>query len=268
MTTRDLLSHFNLAQLPFSKEIVVENLISLPSSERALSSAKLLVETHGIGLLIGKSGTGKSTILRKLSESLHRGVYKPIYLCHTSIGLTEFYTHICTGLGLEPVYRRAHMFRIIQDRVLSLNRSNRIHPILLIDEAQYLNNAILQEIRLLTNFEIDSYNALTVLICGREELTLRFGLSILEPLANSISLTIHLDGLAKEESFSYIETRISQCGNTANVFTKNALELTHQASGGIMRDINMIAHSAMVNAYLSKSPQVEAEHVKAAIERG
>jgi len=156
---------------------------------------------------------------------------------------------------------------MIQDRVLSLNRSNRIHPVLLIDEAQYLSNAILQEIRLLTNFEIDSYNALTVLICGREELTLRFGLSILEPLANSITITIHLDGLAKEESFSYIETRISQCGNTDSVFTKNALELTHQASGGIMRDINIIAHSAMINAYLSKSPQVEAEHVKTAIER-
>ena len=171
MTTRDLLSHFNFTQLPFSKEIAVENLISLPSSQKAMSSARLLVETRGIGLLTGKSGTGKSCILRKLSESLHGGVHKPIYLCHTSIGLTEFYTHICTGLGLEPLYRRSNMFRMIQDRVLSLNRSNRIHPVLLIDEAQYLSNTILQEIRLLTNFEIYSYNALTVLICGREELT-------------------------------------------------------------------------------------------------
>ena len=48
---------------------------------------------------------------------------------------------------------------MIQERVLSLNRSNRIHPILLIDEAQYLSNAILQELRLLTNFEIDSYTS-------------------------------------------------------------------------------------------------------------
>ena len=51
------------------------------------------------------------------------------------------------------------------------------------------------------------------------------------------------------------------------MFTKNALELTHQASAGIMRDINAIAHGALMNAYLSGSPQVEAEHVKAAIER-
>ncbi len=67
------------------------------------------------------------------------------------------------AFGLEPVFRRSKMFRMIQDRVLTLNRSNRIHPILLLDEAQYLSNSILQEIRLLTNFEIDSFNALTVL---------------------------------------------------------------------------------------------------------
>lgn len=267
MTTRDLLSHFNLTHLPFSKEIAVENLIWLPSLERALNSVKLLVETRGIGLLLGKSGTGKSCILRTLCASLHSGLYKPVYLCHTSVGLAEFYTHICSGLGLEPVYRRANMFRMIQERVLALNRSNRIHPVLLIDETQYLSNTIFQELRLLTNFEIDSYNALTVLLCGREELGMRFGLSILEPLANSITLTIHLDGLPKEESFSYIESRISQCGRSSPIFTRNAMELIHQASGGIMRDINMIAHSAMVGAYMNKSPQVEAEYVKTAIER-
>ena len=267
MTTQDLLSHFNLTQLPFSKEIPVEQLLELPSLQGAFDSLQFLVETRGIGVLLGKSGTGKSCLLRKLCTFLHGGLYKPLYLYHTSVSLNEFYTHLGAAFGLEPVFRRSKMFRMIQERVLTLNRSSRIHPILLLDEAQYLNNSILQEIRLLTNFEIDSLNALTVLLCGREELAMQFDLSILEPLANSITLTIHLDALAKEESFSYIEGRFRHCGTTTAVFTKNALELTHQASAGIMRDINAIAHGAMMNAYLSGSPQVEAEHVKAAIER-
>ena len=267
MTTQDLLSHFNLTQLPFSKEIPVEQLLELPSLQGAFDSLQFLVETRGIGVLLGKSGTGKSCLLRKLCTFLHGGLYKPLYLYHTSVSLNEFYTHLGAAFGLEPVFRRSKMFRMIQERVLTLNRSSRIHPILLLDEAQYLNNSILQEIRLLTNFEIDSLNALTVLLCGREELAMQFDLSILEPLANSITLTIHLDALVKEESFSYIEGRLRHCGNTTPVFTKNALELTHQASAGIMRDINAIAHGAMMNAYLSGSPQVEAEHVKTAIER-
>lgn len=267
MTNRDLLSHFNLTRLPFTKEIPVESLIGLPSVEKALHSAQLLVETRGIGLMIGKSGTGKSCILRKLVDSLHTGLYRPIYICHTSIGLTEFYTHICVGLGLEPTSRRASMFRNIQQRILSLNKSNRVHPVLMIDETHHLDNEILKEIRLLTNYQIDSYNALTVILCGLDNISSRFGLSSLEPLANSITITIHVDSLRKEESFSYIEHRISHCGNSNSLFTKNALALTHQASGGIMRNINTIAHAALVNAYMKKSVQVEVEHVKAVIER-
>jgi len=267
MTNRELLSHFNLTRLPFTKEIPVESLIGLPSVEKALHSAQLLVETRGIGLMIGKSGTGKSCILRKLVDSLHTGLYRPIYICHTSIGLTEFYTHICVGLGLEPTSRRASMFRNIQQRILSLNKSNRVHPVLLIDEAHHLDNEILKEIRLLTNYQIDSYNALTVILCGLDNISSRFGLSSLEPLANSITITIHVDSLRKEESFSYIEQRLSHCGNSNPLFTKNALALTHQASGGIMRNINTIAHAALVNAYMKKSVQVEVEHVKAVIER-
>jgi|TARA_B100000315_G_C14582619_1_gene591322 type II secretory pathway predicted ATPase ExeA len=267
MTYRDILSHFSLSVLPFGKEIAVEELLELPTIERALQSTRLLLDTRGIGLLIGKSGTGKSSILRKLCSTLHTGLFKPIYLCHTSIGLTEFYTHLCTGLGLPAGSRRSGMFRMLQERILSLNRSNRIHPVLFVDEAHRLNNEILQELRLLTNFEIDSFNALTVLLCAREEISLRFGLSSLEALANSITITIHLDSLPEQESLTYIEERIGKCGNTAPIFTPNAVKLIHQASGGIMRDINRIAHASMVQGYLSRSVQVEAEHVKIVIER-
>jgi len=118
---------------------------------------------------------------------------------------------------------RAAMFRSIKERILSLNRSSGIHPVLVIDDAHMLCTEIFKEIRLLTNFEIDSYNALTVLLCGQETLTRK------------------LLNLAKEESFSYIEQRINQVGPSSNLFTKNALSLIHQASGGIMRNINTIA---------------------------
>ena len=76
MTNRDILSHFNLTGLPFTKELPVEALIGLPSVQKSIQSAQLLVETRGIGLMIGKSGTGKSCILRKLVGSLHTGLYR------------------------------------------------------------------------------------------------------------------------------------------------------------------------------------------------
>jgi len=264
---KDMFSYYNLTQPPFSKEISTDDLIKLPSVEANLSSVRLLVETRGIGLLTGKSGSGKSCIIRILKEDLNPALYKLIYICHSSIGLHEFYTHLASGLGLPPKGRRAAMFRAVKDRIFSLHHSQKIHPVLIIDEAHLLSHDILQEIRLLTNFEIDSVNALTVLLCGQESLNLAFGLSMLESLANSITINIQVDSLKEEETFSYIENRINRCGNSASLFTKNAMTFIHQASGGVFRSIGIIAQAALQKAFLSKSPKVEAEHVKAVIER-
>ena len=264
---KEMMSYFSLSELPFTKEIKTHNLVLLPSVEKALNSSRLLIETRGIGLLTGKSGCGKSCVLRLLKEAVNPALYKVIYICHSSIGLHEFYTHLATGLGLAPQGRRAALFRAVKERIYSLHTSQKVHPVLILDEAHLLSHDILQELRLLTNFEIDSIDALTILLCGQESLNHAFGLSMLESLANSITFNIQLTGLPMEETFSYIETRITDCGNSTNLFTKSALTLIHQASGGVFRTIGIIAWAALHKAFLCKSNQVEAEHVKAVIER-
>lgn len=267
MKSREMLSYFGLSAMPFTKEIPTEELQLLPSVERNLAAAKLLVETRGIGLITGKAGTGKSCLLRLLADSLAPGLYKPFYVCHSSVGVVEFYTHLAAAFGLEPRFRRASMFRELKDHILSMNNNAHVHPVLLIDEASLLNNDILAEIRLLTNFHIDSINALTVILCGAESLNRKFGLSILEALANCITITISVDGLAKEETFAYLEGRLAACGTKTPLFTKNAMELIHQAAGGILRTIGTIASAALLKAFMAKSPQVEAEHVHSVIQR-
>lgn len=267
MTTREYLSFYGLTRAPFGKEIPTTELLTLPSVERNLAAARLLVETRGIGLVTGKAGSGKSCLLRLLSDTLAPGLYKPLYLCHSSVGLMEFYTHVASLFGLEPRSRRAAMFRELKEHILSMNSASHVHPVLLVDEAHLLNNQILAGMRLLTNFEIDSLNALTVVLCGDETLSRRLGLSMLEALANSITVTISVDALPKEETFAYIENRLSACGTKSPLFTKNALELIHQAAGGILRTVGTIATAAIMKAYMAKSQQVEAEHVQSVIGR-
>lgn len=267
MKSTEMLSYFGLTEPPFSKEIPTAQLHLLPSVQRNLASARLLVDTHGIGVISGKAGTGKSCLLRLLCDSLPPGLFKSFYLCHSSVGIVEFYTHLCSLFGLEPCCRRASMFRELQQHILTLTTASHLHPVLLIDEAHLLSNDILAEIRLLTNFHFDSLNALTVILCGNETLTRKFGLSILESLATSITVTISVDTLSAEETFSYIETRISACGHKAPLFTKNAMTLIHQASGGMLRTIGTIAGAALLKACLATSKQIEPEHVQSVILR-
>lgn len=265
--TRDMLSHFNLSGQPFTKEIATDKLLALPSINRALKTLELLVETKGIGCLTGKSGTGKSCLIRMLMAGLHTALVKPVYLCHTSIGVTEFYCHVATAVGLAPTGRRATLFQAIHERIYSLYRSSRTHTVVIVDEAHMLSNDILRELRLLANFEVDSLNAMTILLCGQEALLQKFGLSILESLANSITISVSTDGLPKEETFSYVEQRIAACGGNTAMFTQGALNLIHQASVGVFRSIGTIATAAMGKAFSAGSPTVETEHVQAVISR-
>ena len=267
MKSNEMLSYFGLAEPPFSKELSTAHLQMLPSVQRNLASARLLVDTRGIGVISGKAGTGKSCLLRLLFDSLAPGLFKSFYLCHSSVGIVEFCTHLCALFGLAPCCRRASMFRELQSHILTLATVSHVHPVLAIDEAHLLSNDILAEIRLLTNFRLDSLNALTVILCGNETLTRKFGLSVLESLATSITVTVSLDSLSIEESFSYIEARISACGQKAPLFTKNAMTLLHQASGGILRTIGTIASASLLKAFLASSKQVETEHVQSVIQR-
>jgi type II secretory pathway predicted ATPase ExeA len=267
MKSSEMLSYFGLCEPPFSKELPTEHLQILPSVQRNLASARLLVDTRGIGVISGKAGTGKTSLLRLLFDSLPPGLFKSFYLCHSSVGMLEFYTHLCVLFGLEPCSRRAAMFRELQSHILTLATVSHVHPVLAIDEAHLLSNDMLAEIRLLTNFRLDSLNALTVILCGNETFTRKLGLSTLESLATSITVTVSVDSLSAEESASYIESRISACGQKAPLFTKNAMILIHQASGGILRTIATIASASLLKAFLAGSKQVEAEHVQSVIQR-
>ncbi len=267
MKIREVYSHFNLSGNPFSKGIRTESLKALPGVKEAEEQLQILFDTKGIGVLTGKSGTGKSCLLRKVTDSQPRGLCKTHYICHTSVGILEFYTHICNAFGLEPSGRRAPMFKAIHDHILNMNQTNHVHPVLIIDEADKLGNDILQEIRLIANFNYDSYDAITILLCGQENLLQKFGLSILESLANSVTVTVRMNTLKKEETYSYIEQRVSDVSIGNPLFTKAAMDLIHNASGGVMRVINNMGEHSLIKAYLSGSAAVEKEHVQAILSR-
>lgn len=267
MKIREVYSHFNLSGNPFSKEIKTELLKTLPGVKEAEGQLQILFDTKGIGVLTGKSGTGKSCLLRMVSDSLPKGLCKTHYICHTSVGILEFYTHICNAFGLEPSGRRAIMFKVIHDHILNMNQTNHVHPILIIDEADKLGIDILKEIRLIANFNYDSFDAITILLCGQEYLLQKFGLQVLESLANSVTVTVKLNTLKKEETFSYIEQRIGDVSAGNSLFTKAAMTLIHNASGGVMRVINNMGEHSLIKAYLTGSATVEKEHIQAILSR-
>ncbi|MCP4100436.1 MAG: AAA family ATPase [Lentisphaerae bacterium] len=261
MRQSDILSYFNLEKHPFDKEISTQELIELPSNIKAHGELQLLIETKGIGILTGPSGCGKSSLIRKTAHTLNPGLYRPFYVFHSSLSTADFYQSFAAAMNLSPQGRRSSIFRRIKEQIINLNDQQRIHPVIFIDEAHSLNTDSLKEIRMLTNFEYDSKNACTILLCGHSELIHKLKLNILSSLANSITHSIKLDSMSGEETFTYIEGRINSCGGHPGLYTKNAMKLIHDISGGILRTSANAAWRSLIKAYEHKSAQVEKEYV-------
>ena len=178
----------------------------------------------------------------------------------------DMYKSIAWELGLPTERNRASAYRIIRAEITRLTLEAKQRPVLIIDEAQHLRNDVLEDLRLLTNYEMDSQNRLCLLLVGLTELRRRLSMAVHESLAQRIVVRHHLRGLDREELPHYVTHRLRLAGCELPLFEPPAIEAIFQATQGMPRKINRLAHYALSAAALTKAKAVIADHVQAALE--
>ena len=161
-----LRSFFGLKSLPFTKDLEPDRPFSTDTFARGLDRLHYLADRQGTGVVYGTPGTGKSTLLRSFLASLPRTSHAVCYVSRTNCAAAELFREIARGFQIAPSYRKADVMREIHDRVLKLSRTQKVRPVLVLDEAHLLPSAVLDELRLLTSFEEDSRDDLTFVIAG------------------------------------------------------------------------------------------------------
>lgn len=256
--------YFGLARLPFDKEIATDDLYPSAGLRELDARLRYLFELHGLGLLTGEPGTGKTTAARKVTAALHPGLHRVFYVSLSTGNVMDLYKSIAWKLGLPTERSRAALYRAIQDEVTRLCTEAKIRPILILDEAQHLRSELLEDLRLLTNYEMDSQNRLTLLFIGQVELRRRLSMAVHEALNQRIVLRHHLGGLTREELVEYLRHHLRLAGTELMLFEPSAIEAIFQATNGVPRKINALAHHALMAAALAKTKTATAEHVEAA----
>ena len=137
-------------------------------------------------------------------------------------------------------------------------------PVLVFDEAHHLGNDVLAEFKMLTNYRMDSSNRLCLLLVGLTELRNRLRMAVHEPLAQRIIVNCHIPALRHEEVGAYIEHRMRLAGADVPVFEPAAIEAVALASNRIPRQINRIAHHALIAAAADRARTVTDSHVNRA----
>jgi general secretion pathway protein A len=200
-----------------------------------------------------------------MCHTLHPGLYKILYLPNTTGTILDLYKSLADLLGLVASSGRAKLYLQIHREIELLAESKKISCVLIVDEAHLLCIDALEELRLLTNYRMDSKNHLTLILAGQSELRRKLCLTINEPLNQRIIMRYHLEGLSRKDLSSYLTHCLMRAGVSHPLFSEPAIEAIYQASKGIPRKVATIAHHCLMACVTRKCQIVDADHVREAI---
>lgn len=158
---------------------------------------------------------------------------------------------LCDGLGVVPTYKKITMFKQIQEAIYNYSSKN-ITPVILVDEVQFISNSILDDFRLILNFDMDSKNHCIVVFCGQPKLVLQLGRQPHEALRQRIAINYTFSGLTRSETQDYISSRFKVSGRKETPIEENAYEFIYTTTGGYPRKINKLMTMALLLGFQEK----------------
>jgi general secretion pathway protein A len=210
-----------------------------------------IVGRKGITLLIGEAGTGKTTLIRAAIEAVAGPSVRCVYVSNPVLTRDEFYEFLARKfeLSAEAARSKARFLDELEADLLERHRAG-VLTALVIDEAQSLPHELLEEVRLLANLETETDKLLPVVLAGQPELAVRLEHEQLRQLKQRVALRCDLAPLDHRETASYISGRIAIAGGEASkVFTREAVQVVYERSGGIPRTISVICDNALLGGF-------------------
>jgi type II secretory pathway predicted ATPase ExeA len=257
-------SYFGFSKTPFSKDIPPSAVYTHDSLLEALARLSYGVEQKLVCALTAEIGMGKSLTIRKLTSSLDPSRHTCIYLSNPTMGARGILSDIVATFSEDPCFFKSKLIRQAKEAIESEAARGK-NLVLLIDEAHLLTTDALEEVRLLTNFDMDSNQKFTLILSGQPPLAKKLKFYTLAALEQRISLKVRLKPLDLQETAGYIKHHLSFCGRSDALFSDDAIALIHKASGGIPRRINNISLQALMAGYLEKKSIIDEATAKRAV---
>ena len=253
---------YGLKEKPFSKTPDPRFLFMSHGHREALARLQYVIEEREIAILTGEIGCGKTTISRALMDSMGNA-YHFSFIFNPRLSSMEFLRCIARGLNVAtPSNYKDELLKEINEALYRFHQDGR-HPVIIIDEAQLIvDRDVFEEIRLLTNFQLDDQNLLSIIMMGQPELRKTLIEPVYEPFRQRLALNYHLCPLDLAETQDYLDFRIEIAGGSPGIFSIDAVIRIFEFSGGIPRKINLVATNALLEGFGREAALIEGEIVE------
>jgi type II secretory pathway predicted ATPase ExeA len=249
--------YWGLGEKPFRKTPDPRYLYLNGSYEEALERLEFAVEEMELALLTGEVGSGKTLLTRALVDRLGER-YEVGMILNPRLSPRQFLKTTAAELGVaEPRFHSSDLLDQIHARLLELDEAGRA-ALLIVDEAHLIpGKPTFEEIRLLTNFQLDDRNLIAIVLVGQPELRERLRHGAYRALTQRIGVSFDLVPLGAEDAQAYIAHRLKVAGATRAVFSAGAVARLHEAAQGVPRVLNQLATQALLEGMARGVRQVD-----------
>lgn len=260
-----LQAHYGFTKTPFGRALAPGMLHRHDTHAEAVARIGWCVTERALGVITGEVGAGKTVAIRAALAGLDTSRHTIIYLGNPAIGGRGLYAGIVTALGGVPRFHKAALIPQTVDLLAAEEHERGRTVVLVLDEAHLLDADQLEELRLLTNSEMDSHSPFAALLVGQPTLRRRIKLGTFAALDQRIALRYAMTGMSDTETASYVTHHLKLAGRSDTLFSDDALALIHQVSRGLPRAVNNLAIQALVAAYAANKAIVDESSARAAV---
>ena len=258
---KDLLAWYGFKHYPFDKEIKTADTIETGVFKETLARLEYMKRRGGIMLLTGDPGVGKTIATRCFANTLNENLFKVLYTPLSTLNRSDILRHINALLGLTNRFTKSANYQQIQKELLDCREQRGRTVVLIIDEAHLLKVGTLEELRLLTNFKMDSFDPFVLVLSGQSDLKRIMDYAVMEPFNQRIRMRYHMTGLSEKDTINYIVYRLKWAGCNSPLFNDDGLGAIHEYSYGIPRLIGNICEEALTYAMFCDKKTVDADMV-------
>lgn len=244
-----LRAHYGFTRHPFGRDLAPSQLFASRGHKEAVARLRWLIDQQAIGVLTGEVGAGKTVAARATVAALDASRHTIIYLANPMVGTRGIHYHLVTHLGGIPKFHRPALIAQTAELLAAEHDERRKAVVLVMDEAHLLSNDQLEQLRLLTNTDMDARSPLALLLLGQPTLRRRLKLGHFAALDQRITLRAHLDGLDLADTAAYLKHHLSLAGRSDPLFSDDAVTLIHTTARGIPRAINNLAIQALIATF-------------------
>jgi type II secretory pathway predicted ATPase ExeA len=265
MSIGGLRSHWGFTRMPFGKTLAPSMLHRHPGHAEAVARISWCVDEAVIGVVTGEVGAGKTVAVRAALADLDSSRHSVIYLGNPAVGARGLYTTIVSHLGQVPRFHRCSLVPQAQDALAAEAAERGRHVVVVVDEAHLLGPDQLEELRLLTNAEMDSVSPFALVLVGQPTLRQRLRLGTFAALDQRVALRYALPPLSQPDTAEYISHHLKLAGRSDTLFSDDAVARVHKASRGLPRAVNNLAVQALIAAYAAGASIVDDKAARAAV---